>query len=108
MPLVVDHVIPTSVGGRNELDNLAAACYRCNEFKGAKISGRDPLSNEEATLFNPRIQVWSEHFSWSDEGLYAKGETATGRATVETLQLNNPYVTESRKIWIAEDWHPPL
>ncbi len=61
-----------------------------------------------AALFNPRTQAWAEHFSWTDEGLYVKGKTATGRATVESLQLNNSYVTESRKIWIAEDWHPPF
>jgi 5-methylcytosine-specific restriction endonuclease McrA len=108
MPLVVDHVIPTSVGGQNELNNLAAACYRCNEFKGARTSGRDPLSHEEATLFHPRTQLWFEHFSWTDEGIHVKGKTATGGATVEVLQLNNSYVTESRKIWITEDWYPPF
>jgi hypothetical protein len=108
MPLVIDHVIPTSIGGQNELNNLAAACYRCNEFKGAKVAECDPLSNEAAALFHPRTQVWTKHFYWADEGLYVKGKTATGRATAEALQLNNLYVTESRKIWISEDWHPPL
>jgi hypothetical protein len=108
MPLVVDHIIPTSVGGDSNLNNLAAACYRCNEFKGAKTSGLDPFSGEDAALFHPRIQLWTEHFFWTEQGLYIRGKTSIGRTTVEMLQLNNPYVTESRKIWIAEDWHPPF
>lgn len=33
MPLVIDHILPQSVGGDDERDNLAATCYRCNEFK---------------------------------------------------------------------------
>lgn len=108
MPLVVDHIVPTSLSGQNELNNLAAACYRCNEFKGARTSGLDLIQGEEAALFHPRTQFWSEHFCWIDGGLYVEGKTATGRATVESLQLNNLYVTESRKIWISEDWHPPF
>ena len=76
MPLVIGHVFPTSLGGKNALNNLAAACYRCNEFKGAKTSGRDPLSEESADLFHPRIQLWPDHFIWTERGLYIKGKTA--------------------------------
>ena len=108
MPLVIDHILPTSLGGGNVLNNLAAACYRCNEFNGARTCGRDPLSGKTIDLFHPRIQLWVDHFIWTDEGFYVKGKTDVSRATVETLRMNNAYVTESRKIWIAEDWHPPL
>lgn len=108
MPLVVDRIFPTSLGGENVPSNLAAACYRCNQFKSAKISGRDPLSEEVVALFHPRKQLWLNHFAWTDEGLYIEGQTAIGRTTVETLRMNNTYVTESRKIWISEDWHPPF
>lgn len=106
MPLVIDHVIPTVIGGTNELHNLAAACYRCNQFKGARTVSVDPASAKECSLFNPRSQPWLNHFCWLEEGLYISGITATGRATVQALKLNNAYVTASRKIWIAEDWHP--
>ena len=34
MPLVIDHILPKSLGGSDERENLAASCYRCNEFKG--------------------------------------------------------------------------
>ncbi|MDF5714860.1 MAG: HNH endonuclease signature motif containing protein [Rhizonema sp. NSF051] len=27
----IDHIMPQSLGGSDELDNLALACHRCNE-----------------------------------------------------------------------------
>lgn len=107
MPLVIDHILPTSAGGSNELENLAAACYRCNQFKGAQIYTVDPLCEDRIYLFNPRSQVWLEHFYWAEQGLYILGKTPVGSATVKTLRLNNEYVTESRKRWISQNWHPP-
>jgi len=35
-PIDVDHIIPKSQGGSNELSNLQALCYRCNRGKGNK------------------------------------------------------------------------
>ena len=32
-PLVMEHIMPKSLGGSDERSNLATACYRCNEFK---------------------------------------------------------------------------
>lgn len=34
--LTIDHIIPKSRGGSNDISNLAAACHRCNCEKGAK------------------------------------------------------------------------
>lgn len=34
--LAVDHVLPVSRGGTNDLDNLVMACKSCNSAKGAK------------------------------------------------------------------------
>lgn len=107
MPLVIDHVIPRSTGGSDKRENLAASCYRCNEFKGARTQAPDPMTGEQAPLFNPRQQIWSDHFAWTNAGTHIAGLTATGRATVETLKLNNDYIVEARKIWVAQNWHPP-
>ncbi|EAW34317.1 HNH endonuclease [Lyngbya sp. PCC 8106] len=107
MPLVIDHIIPLSLGGSSDRANLAASCYRCNEFKGAKTQGIDPETGETVTLFHPRQQVWAEHFAWTEEGTQIKGLTAVGRATVSALKVNNEYAIASRRIWVAENWHPP-
>lgn len=107
MPLVIDHILPRSLGGGDEPDNLAAACYRCNEFKRAKTDALDPTTGQLAALFHPRREKWSEHFQWVNGGTHIAGLTPTGRATVVALRLNNEYVVESRALWIARDWHPP-
>lgn len=105
--LVVDHIIPQSAGGGSERENLAAACYRCNEFKGARTHAIDHVTDELVPLFNPRTQNWHEHFAWANGGTHIVGMTPTGRATVVALRLNNEYVVEARALWISRGWHPP-
>ena len=39
MPLVVEHVCPKSLGGKDHESNLAAACYRCG-YSGLASSKR--------------------------------------------------------------------
>lgn len=107
MPLVIDHIKPQSLGGDNTRNNLAASCYRCNEFKGAKTTSVDPETGDRVILFNPRIHTWQEHFTWKNGGTHISGLTAIGRVTVITLHLNNEEAIEARKIWIAWNWHPP-
>jgi hypothetical protein len=36
---------------------MTAACYHCNEFKGAKIEALDPETQQVVPLFNPRIHL---------------------------------------------------
>jgi HNH endonuclease len=107
MPLVMDHILPSSLGGNDERENLAACCYRCNEFKGAKITANDPVTNESVSLFNPRQQGWLDHFQWANGGTHIIGITAIGRGTVLALRLNNEDVVQARAIWICLSWHPP-
>ena len=35
--LTIDHVVPLSRGGSNELENLQILCNKCNSRKGAKV-----------------------------------------------------------------------
>jgi hypothetical protein len=60
-----------------------------------------------APLFHPRRDVWAEHFAWANGGTHVIGLTPIGRATVLALRMNNEYVVEARRLWIARQWHPP-
>jgi hypothetical protein len=66
-----------------------------------------PVSGQVVKLFNPRKQVWSDHFEWIDGGTRILGLTAVGRATVAALQLNREALVISRKKWVSAGWHPP-
>jgi len=108
IPMVVDHIIPLAAGGTSDVENLCLACYRCNEFKGARLDAPDPPSGGMVVLFNPRAQAWHDHFAWSEDGLRVVGRTACGRATIEALRLNNDWLVQARRLWILAGLHPPL
>ncbi len=106
-PLEIEHLIPSSLGGSDDDTNLWLACRMCNNFKAAQISALDPQTNQIVKLYDPRRQVWREHFEWSSDGKRIQGLTATGRATVVALQLNHFIALTVRENWIAVGWHPP-
>jgi hypothetical protein len=35
------------------------------------------------------------------------GLTATGRATVEAMNLKRPSLVKARQLWVQVGWHPP-
>lgn len=107
-PMELEHLIPESLGGRTEEENLWLACPRCNAHKADRIMARDPQSGRVVRLFNPRRQVWKRHFQWSSGGDRVIALTPTGRATIAALQLNRAVLVAARKAWVAVGWHPPI
>ncbi|MEZ4711930.1 MAG: HNH endonuclease [Caldilineaceae bacterium] len=106
--LEIEHIIPLSKGGTNAESNLWLACPICNAHKSNKLVGIDPSTGQETALFNPRTQIWSDHFQWSDGGLLLVGLTTVGRATIQALKLNDdPDALIVRSYWIEAGWHPP-
>jgi hypothetical protein len=103
----VEHVVPFQAGGEEDLKNLALACQGCNNHKYIKTKGFDPVTGEEASLFHPRLQRWRDHFIWSYDFARILGLTPTGRATVETLQLNRQGLVNLRQALFAVGEHPP-
>lgn len=101
----VDHVIPRVAGGPSHEDNLAFACVSCSLRKWAKQTGTDPDSGLSTPLFNPRTQVWAEHFRW--DGPRIAPLTSTGRATVAALALNRPLILAIRMEEMLRSRHPP-
>jgi HNH endonuclease len=105
--LEIEHIIPKAAGGSDEEENLWLACRLCNSYKGSKTQGKDPETDQNSNLFNPRLQKWTNHFIWINDGTYIAGITACGRATVLAMQLNNPYAVTVQQAWISAGWHPP-
>jgi hypothetical protein len=59
-------------------------------------------------LFHPRQQHWQEHFAWDEHFELIIGLTATGRVTVEALQLNRPELVNLRRLLYMAGEHPLL
>lgn len=106
--LEIEHLVPSSRGGGEERTNLWLSCHKCNKLRSNRVTGIDPLTQQEVALFNPRLQSWNEHFSWQGGGLYIVGRSAIGRATVETLRLNDAYHQSARSVWLLAGIYPPL
>lgn len=95
----VEHVIPRSRGGGDQLSNLALSCQGCNSHKYDRVEAVDPISGEVVSLFNPRTEAWADHFEWVGNGLEIAGRTPAGRATVAALCLNRRGVVNLRRLF---------
>lgn len=69
----VEHIVARQHGGRDDIGNLALACYHCNSHKGPNLSGFDPESGVLVRLFHPRQDEWDEHFERN--GVVPQGST---------------------------------
>lgn len=109
----IDHLQPRSLGGSDNLENLALACRRCNERRYNFVDGLDPETQEVVPLFDPRQQQWGEHFKWTEGATKIEGTTSVGRATDNRLDLNDTrYPVEdsiqaTRRFWVMTGLHPP-
>jgi hypothetical protein len=106
-PFTVDHVFPSSAGGPDGLDNLALACHGCNGHKYVATTHPDPVTGSPTPLFNPRRNLWADHFAWDATFERVVPLTATGRATADRLQLNRPPLLNLRRALRAIGRHPP-
>jgi 5-methylcytosine-specific restriction endonuclease McrA len=104
----IEHIVPLVQGGTNEMENLALSCGGCNSRKRGYITGIDDLTNQEVPLFNPRVEKWTEHFSWSNDFIRVEGKTAIARATINRLQLNRAGVVNLRKALVRYGVFPPV
>jgi len=100
----VEHIDPN---GSDDPDNLCLACANCNLSKAQATTATDPDTNEVVQLFNPRQQVWLEHFRWIEGGLRLEGLTPVGRATIIRLKINMDRIVNARAVWIIAGAHPP-
>ncbi len=98
--LEIEHIYPRAKGRTSEKENLWLACPFCNTFKGSHTHGTDPKTKRKVTLFNPRKQIWKNHFEFDSNRAAIIGKTICERATVNVLKINNDLALETRKHWV--------
>jgi hypothetical protein len=103
----IEHIQPLARGGQDTIDNLAFACQGCNNRKYVSTTALDPATGKSVTLFQPRVDLWLEHFAWNEDCSVMIGLTPTGRATIAKLQLNRSGIVNLRKILFLLGLHPP-
>jgi hypothetical protein len=102
----VEHILPLSLGGPTEFENLGLACQSCNRHKSNRVVG---ITDEslESRLFHPQSDRWLDHFDWTISGTVIVGLTDVGTATINLLRMNRPQLIEVRSLWVTVGKHPP-
>jgi 5-methylcytosine-specific restriction endonuclease McrA len=100
----VDHIIALKHAGQTIAENLALSCLPCNRHKGSDFATIDPISGEIVPLFNPRRQVWNEHFTLNNAEIL--GITLIGQATARLLMFNTPTRLLERQVLITQGRYP--
>jgi hypothetical protein len=103
----IEHILPVAKGGLTILINLAFSCQCCNNHKFTATHAVDLLTGAMAQLYNPRTDIWAEHFKWDDDFIEILGTSPTGRATVSRLDLNRVGLLNLRRVLVQAGFHPP-
>jgi len=102
----VEHIVPLSKAGEDKLPNLALACRSCNLYKAAHKEFPEPDSEQLVILFNPRVNVWSEHFEIDLLTAEIIGLTQNGRASIVCLRMNSSAQKIARQQWVQLGLYP--
>lgn len=100
----VDHIIAEKHRGRTVVENLCLACLECNRAKGSDFGSFDPETGEIILLYNPRQQIWSEHFLL--EGARIVPLSPEGRVTAFVLKLNDEIRVRARQVLLEAGQYP--
>jgi hypothetical protein len=104
-PFHIDHIIARGHGGDDASSNLSWSCTQCNLHKSSNFASIDPATGERVNLFNPRQDVWHDHFALGPDGRMV-GLTSVGRATVRLLDMNGSPQLELRRELIQQGEFP--
>ncbi|MCE7947305.1 MAG: HNH endonuclease [Chloroflexi bacterium CFX4] len=107
LDFAIDHVIAEKHGGLTQADNLCLSCYWCNSYKGSDLSSVDwEADSAIVPLFNPRSQVWNDHFQLI--GVRLVGVTAHDRVPIALLRLNAVERLKERELLLMLGTYPCL
>ena len=83
----IEHIRSLKHGGKTILINLAYACPHCNQNKGSNIATfLSGDSDQLIRLFNPRKDVWTQHFEVVNGEILPLTSIAEG--TIRILDMN--------------------
>ncbi|MEL6249938.1 MAG: HNH endonuclease signature motif containing protein [Cyanobacteria bacterium J06627_15] len=98
-PFEVDHNIPISQQGPDDASNLALSCRSCNLRKGSRTEiVKEP--GEKIRFYNPRKDVWADHFVPNVDSGQIAGITPIGKVTVDQFEINSPIQVTARQLWM--------
>ncbi len=97
----VDHIISLKHGGSGIESNLAYSCPDCNCNKGSDLASIDWSTNQIVRFFNPRLDVWSEHFRLSSG--FIESTTTIGKVTVSIFKFNNDERADERALYQSDN-----
>lgn len=100
----IDRIISLKHDGSTMADNLAYACAVCNRQKGSDLGSIDRNTGELVRFFNPRIDLWSDHFDL--KGAVIQPRTDIGEATARILDFNSNSRVMERQILVTEERYP--
>ena len=83
----VDYIVGIKHSGQTELINLAYACFNCNRNIGSDIGSIHWPTNQYIRFFNPRTDLWSEHFRFEKQ--YIVASTDIGWVTERIFRFND-------------------
>ena len=89
--LTIDHFVPLSRGGTDDLENLVYACFRCNINKAAYYS-----SDPNASLLQPGRDDLEEHYQLNLTTGILEALTERGALQIQVLRLNRRPSVERR------------
>jgi hypothetical protein len=101
----VDHVVAIKHGGTDTEENLCLACPKCNGYKGSNVAALDPQTGGAARLYDPRQQLWDDHFRINPDATLV-GLTPEGRTTVVVLRINDEERVQQRLGELAAGDYP--
>jgi len=101
----IEHIISQKHQGITNESNLALACVFCNRYKGSDIGSISQATAQFCRLFNPRADIWTEHFRI--DGTRIIGITEIGQVTSTLLNFNDADRLLERKALIEAGRFPP-
>lgn len=103
----VEHIIAEKHGGGTVLDNLGLSCPDCNAYKGSDIGSIDWDGDGQLTpLYNPRTQLWEDHFKIDSNTAGLKALSPEGRVTISLLRLNSDEQIAARRLLLRLKRYP--